>query len=1768
MEGDASSEDRVVNAEGEDDIIPFEDENLDTDELNEESTHPILQVIFDTLFAMVYKNDTLPPAVELCFMVFEDLQFLSYTYQKDFEYDLPVAFKSLIDSLKFVLSSWHTYVGWLVVALVSIWAVFVNVIYTARSIKDSSGAVWPLRTLRLAAAALTTILYIPFLEIFFFGLSCEGDGMMALLPHDVDIRPNCFSAMQAPLSAISILTLIFYIPLVHGLSLVYLEADPSSNHPSARSHGRVECFYLAVRTFVVVANTILHYSTEARLFIQLFGYAVLYTAFARYQPFYNQNLNNMRCGTLAAGVLLSCLGIITFFFKLRSYTNITLPLSFGLILIGFACGFYGSIAYRKITVVKITSRMGEKEEQQKILEGSQTHSGLPASNHEEMQEVARGMSKSPSYAVAMQNPTLGPWFNSLGPTPELKVAEAVLVENQVFANNEINPFTSGESPTAPEFPPEPPIPQEYRFPMVDTVESSKEASESQLSSELSESFSGSSQGQREERHVLFGRFENMEKVFRRWTDSEILAREALEEVRSKVRVMNSDDFMNIYKIFLAAFEDCPNSSGPHIHFVLYLRAFYTESPLVQLHIKRAEELHSAIDLKFFIYVQKRILQQQRQRSNMGSNTEIKVVNLFEHSKYWKLASKYHRLAATQIVGAWRYVLECGGDIRSLPNYARKISDAIERATSAYEVLIARFPNDKTALDSYINFTFDIKNDSKKGQALMQQLKTVHETKTEDQEIHSNTSAKFSSRDVADNIPVIRERRASVVMGQMPQRDLSSLRGDVSAQSASSLARPKGRGMKGGTKGNQNSKGDPVVDLEDEKFKELQQRLTRQFDAVQRKSLKSLMISLWITTSGLVILLCSNLAMMQTVNLIWQSQYVWELNSHSLLFYVNKIYLDCRRQAVSELGLMPLQDPVGDSLRWADTLVYDSEKAADLFNEIYRISDGYSRNAFWNAPTITLKGNKTMSVFTAVNTYIHHGAVMGSLGKSRTYPLTSFANHTSFRFVMDNGIAISAVIKLQAGFDRSYKEQLLSGPSIATSIMLGVSLALQYLLVGNVVIPKLKRFYGQQMRITFIFTKIPKNRIKEIVQKMQAINDSLSSKFENKKTEKKKAAEDGNENAGGGRANASAKKEIGGLISAESDDPAAKSATSKESSNDIAAQVQFQFWVLAGCLTMADILLLFLLLQYFTPEYRSRLTSAMAIWDYRADVVMEHALAFELLLADPLTWPNPAEISMTYAGQFLTSAGEAWIAILKSANSNILGALWDEEPKSTDYIALATWNADMPPVKQKSNSISSALVKNVLPFDTTDARTVPLADELRYSSGLTLYQALCQQVKDRLLVNSTYTGTCTAAPGGIVPFSSYRGVLVEPGVSLSCVNSLSSLITDNIFIYEAFTATPPGFAGLNYPGLQAVDSSLNALIYSGLPRWTRVAVNEFQASLQAASFSYAIINAAAVIIVIVAHILAQRSFLGLMAQTVQVCEMFKMIPAKALESISDLSEFAEDLAKTRKKETTTFFSVVMSWFVQLWNTSKMDQEVAKQEEEDIQRAIDSQIQSKREETISRKNSQVKKPDPNEKADSGSTKSASKRPKRTSTLTSIVKTMPLNEEAEEGLSESQTEEESEREDGDGSSKPVGRVSPFSTVRRSSKESPTTTLDRKPSLKTYKRSSLRVTLAGAQNPFAEAVAAGGAAKENEEEEAEIQPAWVSAPLQQPARARAWSLSRSGGDEGEGPSSSLQPPLRTRAWSLSRAGALLPTMPIESLESDWQMNDLHEEKSGDSMV
>jgi hypothetical protein len=102
-------------------------------------------------------------------------------------------------------------------------------------------SIWPLHVLRGLTTLLTTVLFMPIVEVFSFALACKNhDGHYV---HDHFDNLLCYSSTHMAITILAIIGLVVFVPFTMAVILVYLEPLPTprisdSWNPMGKPHGK------------------------------------------------------------------------------------------------------------------------------------------------------------------------------------------------------------------------------------------------------------------------------------------------------------------------------------------------------------------------------------------------------------------------------------------------------------------------------------------------------------------------------------------------------------------------------------------------------------------------------------------------------------------------------------------------------------------------------------------------------------------------------------------------------------------------------------------------------------------------------------------------------------------------------------------------------------------------------------------------------------------------------------------------------------------------------------------------------------------------------------------------------------------------------------------------------------------------------------------------------------------------------------------------------------------------------------------------------------------------------------------------------------------------------------------------------------------------------------------------------------------------------------------------------------------------------------------
>ncbi|KAI8815457.1 hypothetical protein BJ742DRAFT_876612 [Cladochytrium replicatum] len=1043
---------------------------------------PLEQMLFELLFAMVYKNDSVPEWLERFFSVSEDAQFVLQVLEDAYGLHIPRPLLLAIHIFGFQLdpSSWTQYLSMLIVSFVLVYLWFMNMIYTSRSLKDSTGAVWPLKTVRMFAAALTSFLYLPMLETFLFGLSCDyssSDLPLARLNGASGYLPTCLNPVQLILSLISIITLSLFVPVSLALGLTYYEADPGSEIGKAH----------------VAVNAFAYKYTLIRLGVQLFAYILLFILIARFQPSYDWRNNHIRCGFFGFGILGSIVCIIYHFME-HNDTEHTLVLGVvaAAVVVGFGLGFSISALVKRRVIAGIQKRLDKLHKEDE--------------------------------------------------------------EENVFSLN------------------------------------------------------GSDAGSDTDSDPNFGKLRKHTPVFTHWTDMELFLRHELHEVVHKKRVLNTSDFARMCELVQQAATDHPFATGPHIHFVMYLRTFAANAiGLLTMHLRKSLVIGPVADLRFLVYSLFRNLQQQRQSTDAGFDVEMRVVNEFEYRKYWRAATKYHKQAAELILRAWKVILtESQNDLRPVLNLAQDIASSIKRANSSFETLVSRFPTDQAATMAYIRFLVDIKNDMKKAEDVMLT-------------VPSQRSKIASTDDTMDSIMELLKKRET--KGKRATMNLNVFKAE--SESLNSLDSNYASKISV-TSGNEIA---------------APQRAVRRIERQHARFVKRVTRRIWAASAivGVLVIVINLLLAKSTKH--WSDRMDWDVATANAAYDLIRLFRDMRRVKSAFSDLNPY-DPPNAQLVWSELLGNDTINS--------RASFQFGRNT----EDIPLGNDVDNLTFITAITELQISTAMVSADARFNEKLNVHVSE-AMDYVLNRGRRLPFIYQDISAIER---ERQIAEKDIVLITMYGI-------------LPGIRELRTKQLALVQVFKRVPRSvsrgvivGMKDKISKIKEWKDGVIT-VDNRSKDGLSIEQLDGETDSPDTTEQSDKK-------AQGKDPGGKGTKHQLGQggnleqlgkrNDVGFTLYAIFFLMLITLLIKDILGLMLVRLVFEPAFGASCDTFMYTNTLRVQLVMQHALSAELIVNDPVTWSSLDLIKESYRDQTLTTLSCISNAVLGSRDSLSYSAVWGSQ----------------------------------------------------------------------------------------------------------------------------------------------------------------------------------------------------------------------------------------------------------------------------------------------------------------------------------------------------------------------------------------------------------------------------------------------------------------------------------------------------------------------------
>ncbi|KAI9334989.1 hypothetical protein BDR26DRAFT_936777 [Obelidium mucronatum] len=271
----------------------------------------IRDVIFSVMFFMVHGNSS-PELFEYISILIEDLQLVTFfiSPQVAHVYHIPDALLySQIEFQKLDISLFNV---WFSFAVVAVFVLMLNIVWVGSGfVSGRHKFIWPIWTLRVFATVLPTLFYLPIIEVIVNPISCnrvhERESVTAI--HTIE-NTSCLSAARLPLAVVAVVALAVYIPTSISLSAVFFDTQPTRKEPYHRVHGRLDMFYVTVKTILVLVYTFLpDKQGVAKLCVAAAGCIFMFCVEIFYFPYYNPFVNYMRAGLFFGSSMVGLVGV-------------------------------------------------------------------------------------------------------------------------------------------------------------------------------------------------------------------------------------------------------------------------------------------------------------------------------------------------------------------------------------------------------------------------------------------------------------------------------------------------------------------------------------------------------------------------------------------------------------------------------------------------------------------------------------------------------------------------------------------------------------------------------------------------------------------------------------------------------------------------------------------------------------------------------------------------------------------------------------------------------------------------------------------------------------------------------------------------------------------------------------------------------------------------------------------------------------------------------------------------------------------------------------------------------------------------------------------------------------------------------------------------------------------------------------------------------------------------------------------------------------------
>ncbi|KAJ3173927.1 hypothetical protein HDU87_007249 [Geranomyces variabilis] len=314
-----------------------------------------------TVFTLLYtmcKDAEHRSIVAYVLLILEDIQLWAFSWVPQAVFGLPAVVRKVFYPLYFVESyAGYTIMLWL--CLATLVATTALIAFTAFSLNRGRFQwMWPLILLRNLSALITTVFFMPFLEIFVALVVCQvdtsGQRVVSAFPEQ-----ECFGS-NMPLFVLSIVGLLITLPFGLFLNYIYVIPKPDSRNPLAKAHGMLDVLYFLLKTLLVFVSLLT--SIEVRLIILMLINLVLIVTYLNYMPHFSHRVNSLRVSIFTSSLGSSIVALASTVAGTSSYAP--LGILVGMVPLALAGGWIMTEHVRRGKVQRIMTLLRRRLEMQ------------------------------------------------------------------------------------------------------------------------------------------------------------------------------------------------------------------------------------------------------------------------------------------------------------------------------------------------------------------------------------------------------------------------------------------------------------------------------------------------------------------------------------------------------------------------------------------------------------------------------------------------------------------------------------------------------------------------------------------------------------------------------------------------------------------------------------------------------------------------------------------------------------------------------------------------------------------------------------------------------------------------------------------------------------------------------------------------------------------------------------------------------------------------------------------------------------------------------------------------------------------------------------------------------------------------------------------------------------------------------------------------------------------------------------------------------------